>query len=345
MHQAFEVMLKLCSMGNLVEDSDILLVCYSIKLYFLIYFPAIAGLSLVFAMETLGNVQYAVRSTSQVENMMTSVERVFAYTELDPEPDYELDTPTPEFWPHEGRLQLENVNLQYSEGGVRVLKDITLNIAPKEKVGVVGRTGAGKSSIVAALFRMPDPKGKVLIDGVDIGTLNLQVARTAMAVITQEPVLFCGSLRENLDPLMRCTDARLWNILEQVGMKSLVQALPGQLQYELTESGSNFSVGQRQLLCLARALTRNTGILIMDESTANVDFQTDQMIQKVIHQQFQDRTVLTIAHRLNTVINYDKVLVLDGGRVAEFDKPEILLKNPHGLFAQMVRTYNETLGS
>lgn len=294
-------------------------------------------------METLGNVQYLVRVTSQVESTMTSVERVLSYTKLDEEPGYGLQAPIPEFWPQEGSLKLENVGLEYTEDGVQVLRDITLDIAPKEKVGVVGRTGAGKSSIVAALFRMPDPNGKVLIDDVDIGTLNLQVARKSMAVITQEPVLFSGSLRENLDPKVRCTDARLWSALEQVGMKLLVQELPGQLQYHVTESGSNFSVGQQQLICLARALTINTEILIMDEPTANVDFQTDQMIQKVVEQHFKHCTVLTIAHRLDTVMNYDKVLVMDRGRVAEFGNPKILLQKPKGLFYQMVKTYKETI--
>lgn len=306
-------------------------------------FAAAVGLAMSFAMQILSSTQCVVRAASEVENSMTSVERVLAYANLDPEPGYSVHTDTAEFWPQQGRLQLENVTLEYVKGGVEVLKDITLDIAAKEKVGVVGRTGAGKSSIIAALFRMPNPKGKVLIDGIDIGTLNLQVARTAMTVITQDPVLFCGTLRKNLDPFNRFFDADLWAVLEQVQMKSLVEDLPGELDYELKESGSNFSVGQRQLLCFARALLQKPKIIIMDEATANVDFQTDQMVQEIVRGQFEDCTVLTIAHRLHTVINYDKVLVLDKGHVVEFDKPDVLLKDRDGLFTQMAKTHNDTL--
>ena len=296
----------------------------------------------MYALETFDAAQFGVRMAAEAENYMTSVERVMTYTKIKSEPGYATSKEPPESWPCEGELQVQDMSLVYLEGGPRVLKDITFTIKAKEKVGVAGRTGAGKSSMVAALLRMPDPQGKVLIDGVDIGTLNLQAARRAMAVITQDPVLFGGSLKKNLDPFSRFMDVDLWAALEEVQLKTLVEKLPGQLQFQLKESGSNFSVGERQLLCLARALLQKTKIIIMDEATANVDFKTDRLIQEVIRDKFQDRTVLTIAHRLNTIIDYDKVLVLDGGRVVEFDKPEALLAKENGFFARLVKSHNTT---
>ena len=162
-----------------------------------------------------------------------------------------------------------------------------------------------------------------------------------MAVIAQDPVLFGGSLRRNIDPFSRYTDLELWSALEGVQLKEKVEKLPGQLNYQLKESGSNFSVGERQLVCLARALVQKSKVIIMDEATANVDFKTDRLIQEVIREKFKDSTVLTIAHRLNTIMDYDKVLVINGGRVVEFDKPEVLIRNG-GLFAELVRHANQT---
>ena len=181
---------------------------------------------------------------------------------------------------------------------------------------------------------------QILIDGVDIGTLNLQTARRSMAVIAQDPVLFGGSLRRNLDPFSKHTDLELWTALEDVQLKAMVEKLPGQLDYQVKEAGSNFSVGERQLVCLARALVQKCKIIVMDEATANVDFKTDNLIQQVIRHKFKDSTVLTIAHRLNTIMDYDKVLILDGGRVMEFNKPEILMQNG-GMFAELVKNTNE----
>ena len=181
----------------------------------------------------------------------------------------------------------------------------------------------------------------MFIDGVDIRSLNLQTARLSMAVIAQDPVLFGGSLRRNMDPFSRYTDLELWSALEGVQLKEKVEKLPGQLNYQLKEAGSNFSVGERQLVCLARALVQKSKIIVMDEATANVDFKTDRLIQDVIRDKFKDSTVLTIAHRLSTIMDYDKVLVLNGGRVVEFDKPEVLIRNG-GLFAELAEHANQT---
>ena len=165
-----------------------------------------------------------------------------------------------------------------------------------------------------------------------------------MAVITQDPVLFGGSLKKNMDPFSQYTDQQLWTALEEVQLKTVVQDLPGQLNFRLRESGTNLSVGERQLVCLARALVQRSKIIIMDEATANVDFKTDHLIQEVIRHKFKDSTVLTIAHRLNTIMDYDKVLVLDGGRVVEFDNPDVLIRNS-GLFAEMVKSHNQSVKS
>ena len=181
---------------------------------------------------------------------------------------------------------------------------------------------------------------QVIIDGVNIKDLNLQASRRSMAVITQDPVLFSGSLKKNLDPFSLYQDHDLWRALEDVQLKTMVQQLPDQLEYKLRESGSNFSVGERQLVCLARALLQKSKIIILDEATANVDFKTDRLIQEVIRSRFKDSTVVTIAHRLNTIMDYDKVLVMEQGRVVEFDKPEILLQNKNGFFSCLVQTQN-----
>ena len=165
-----------------------------------------------------------------------------------------------------------------------------------------------------------------------------------MAVITQDPVLFGGSLKKNMDPFSQYTDQQLWTALEEVQLKTVVKDLPGQLNFRLRESGTNLSVGERQLVCLARALVQRSKIIIMDEATANVDFKTDHLIQEVIRHKFKDSTVLTIAHRLNTIMDYDKVLVLDGGRVVEFDNPDVLIRNG-GLFAEMVKSHNQSVKS
>ena len=180
----------------------------------------------------------------------------------------------------------------------------------------------------------------MLIDGVDIGSINLQEARKCMAVITQDPVLFGRTLKRNIDPFTEYSDQDLWTALEEVQLKKLVAELPGQLEFKLKECGTNLSVGERQLVCLARALVQKSKIIIMDEATANVDFKTDRLIQEVIRDKFKDSTVITIAHRLNTILDYDKVLVLDGGRVVDLDKPEVLIRKG-GLFAEMIRSQTQ----
>ncbi|KAL9957080.1 hypothetical protein ACROYT_G038671 [Oculina patagonica] len=279
---------------------------------------AFAGLALAYVIEIGSNTQYTVRKTSEVENLMTSVERVMTYTKLDSEPGYRVKRLPPEHWPREGKIALQDVSLTYYPGGPQVLKDINIEIKGGAKIGVAGRTGAGKSSFVAALLRMPDACGDVIIDDVRIKEINLQEARRCVSVLGQSPVLFSGSLRKNLDLMEQFQDVDLWRALDEVKLKQLVENLEGQLDYELLEHGTNISVGERQLICLARVLLQQNKIIILDEPTAHVDPDTEQTIWNTVREKLSNSTVITIAHRLNTIRDCDKILVFREGKVVEF---------------------------
>ncbi|KAI4581542.1 ATP-binding cassette sub-family C member 4 isoform X1 [Ovis aries] len=295
------------------------------------------GLALSYALTLMGMFQWCVRQSAEVENMMISVERVIEYTDLEKEAPWESQKRPLPSWPHEGVIIFDNVNFSYSLDGPLVLKHLTALIKSREKVGIVGRTGAGKSSLIAALFRLSEPEGKIWIDKILTTEIGLHDLRKKMSIIPQEPVLFTGTMRKNLDPFSEHSDEELWNALEEVQLKEAIEDLPGKMDTELAESGSNFSVGQRQLVCLARAILRKNRILIIDEATANVDPRTDELIQKKIREKFAHCTVLTIAHRLNTIIDSDKIMVLDSGRLKEYDEPYVLLQNRDSLFYKMVQ--------
>ncbi|KAM3862000.1 ATP-binding cassette sub-family C member 4-like [Diretmus argenteus] len=295
------------------------------------------GLALSYAVTLIGMFQWGVRQSAEVENMMTSVERVVEYTELESEAPWETDKQPPHDWPKNGSITFDRVNFSYSANGPLVLQNLTTVFTSKEKVGIVGRTGAGKSSLISALFRLAEPEGRITIDGFLTSEIGLHTLRQRMSIIPQDPVLFTGTMRKNLDPFSQHTDEDLWNALQEVQLKATVEELPNKLETVLAESGSNFSVGQRQLVCLARAVLRKNRILIIDEATANVDPRTDGLIQQTIRDKFQECTVLTIAHRLNTIIDCDRILVLDAGRIQEYDEPYALLQNQDGLFYQMVQ--------
>ncbi|XP_073470477.1 ATP-binding cassette sub-family C member 4 isoform X1 [Aquarana catesbeiana] len=295
------------------------------------------GLALSYAITIMGSFQWGVRQSAEVENLMISVERVMEYTQLEKEAEWESKRRPPFDWPSKGMIAFENVNFAYSLDGPLVLRHLTALIRPKEKVGIVGRTGAGKSSLISALFRLAEPEGKIWIDKILTSEIGLHDLRKKMSIIPQEPVLFTGTMRKNLDPFDEHTDEELWDVLEEVQLKEAIEELPGKIETQLAESGSNFSVGQRQLVCLARAILRKNRILIIDEATANVDPRTDELIQKTIREKFAECTVLTIAHRLNTIIDSDKIMVLDSGRVKEFDEPYNLLQDKESLFHKMVQ--------
>ncbi|XP_028992903.1 multidrug resistance-associated protein 4 isoform X2 [Betta splendens] len=295
------------------------------------------GLALTYSVTLMGMFQWGIRQSAEVENMMTSVERVVEYTELESEAPWETQKRPPPDWPNKGLVNFDKVSFSYSSDGPLVLQELKAMFRPKEKVGIVGRTGAGKSSLVSALFRLAEPQGKIYIDGVLTSEIGLHDLRQKMSIIPQDPVLFTGSMRKNLDPFNQHTDEELWNSLQEVQLKSVVEELPAKLETVLAESGSNFSVGQRQLVCLARAILRKNRILIIDEATANVDPRTDELIQKTIRDKFRECTVLTIAHRLNTIIDSDRILVLDAGKIHAYDEPYVLLQDPGGIFFKMVQ--------
>jgi len=268
---------------------------------------------------------------SSVENFMTSVERVMTYAKLESEPGHKVEQLPPENWPREGNITFQDVSLTYYPGGPQVLKKINLDIHGGAKIGVVGRTGAGKSSFVAALMRMPDADGDIMVDGVPIKEINLREARRCISVLGQNPVLLSGSVRQNLDVVEQFQDADLWRALEDVQLKDLVESLEGQLDYELLEHGANISVGERQLICLARVLLQQNKIVILDEPTAHVDPDTEQTIWNVVREKLRDFTVITIAHRLNTIRDCDMIVVLKSGEVVEFGKFDSLVNRKESI--------------
>lgn len=297
------------------------------------------GLAITQSIALTGMFQWGMRQSTELENQMTSVERVLEYTNVEQEKN--LETPPekkpPPTWPQYGEIRFVNIYLRYSRSDPPVLKNLNFTIKPKEKVGIVGRTGAGKSSLIAALFQLTETEGSILIDGIDTKTMGLHDLRSKISIIPQEPVLFSGTMRKNLDPFDEYTDELLWRALEDVELKEVVEDLVAGLESKVSEGGSNFSVGQRQLVCLARAILRNNRILVLDEATANVDPQTDGLIQTTIRKKFANCTVLTIAHRLHTVMDSDKVLVMDAGKMVEFNHPFQLLQNKQGVLYGMVQ--------
>ncbi|KAG4069579.1 hypothetical protein HA402_006945 [Bradysia odoriphaga] len=302
------------------------------------------GLAITQAMGMTGMVQWGMRQSAELENTMTAVERVVEYESVDPEPALETTDSSkkpPAEWPENGEVKFDRLSLRYfpDPSTDLVLKDLEFHIMPKEKVGIVGRTGAGKSSLINALFRLSYNDGSIIIDSRDTNSMGLHDLRTKISIIPQEPVLFSGTMRYNLDPFDDYSDDKLWSALEEVKLKTAVQELPHGLNSRISEGGGNFSIGQRQLVCLARAILRENRILVMDEATANVDPQTDALIQATIRDKFANCTILTIAHRLHTVMDSDKVLVMDAGRAVEFGSPYELLTTKTGprIFHGMVQ--------
>ena len=228
--------------------------------------------------------------------------------------------------------------MRYREGLDLVLKGISCQVKGGEKIGIVGRTGAGKSSLTMAMFRLVEPaQGTITIDGLDSANLGLHDLRTKVTIIPQDPVLFSGTLRMNLDPFNIYSDEKIWSALKLSHLHAFVSSLEDGIMYNISEGGENLSVGQRQLVCLARALLKKTRILVLDEATAAVDLETDDLIQGTIRKEFRESTVLTIAHRLNTIMDYDRIMVLDKGLIAEFDTVKCLVKKKDGIFHSMVK--------
>ncbi|KAF3988772.1 hypothetical protein FT663_03860 [Candidozyma haemuli var. vulneris] len=305
----------------------------------------LVGLSVSYALQITQSLNWIVRMTVEVETNIVSVERVLEYSELTPEaPEIIEDNRPPASWPAKGELIFKNYSTRYRPELDLVLKNVNLKVKPHEKIGIVGRTGAGKSSLTLALFRIIEAaEGHIEIDNLDTSKLGLQDVRHNLSIIPQDAQVFEGTIRDNLDPSGAYTDEAIWKALELSHLKDHVlkmyeerdaeeQDSDNALDVKMSEGGSNLSVGQRQLMCLARALLIPSHILVLDEATAAVDVETDRVLQDTIRTEFKDRTILTIAHRLNTIMDSDRIVVLEQGEVAEFDSPENLLKNKDSLF-------------
>ncbi|XP_063094892.1 ATP-binding cassette sub-family C member 10 isoform X2 [Cavia porcellus] len=299
--------------------------------------PGLVGLVLSYALSLTGLLSGLVSSFTQTEVMLVSVERLEEYSrDLAQEPQgRRLQLAS---WLTQGSVEFQDVVLVYRPGLPHALDGVTFRVQPGEKLGIVGRTASGKSSLFLVLFRLVEPSaGRVLLDGVDTSQLDLTELRSQLAIIPQEPFLFSGTVRENLDPWGQHEDRALWQVLEQCHLSEVVVSIGG-LDSEVGERGRSLSLGQRQLLCLARALLTDAKILCIDEATASVDQKTDQLLQQTICQRFANKTVLTIAHRLNTILNSDRVLVLHAGRVIGLDTPTSLHDQGHSMFQQLLQS-------
>lgn len=302
--------------------------------------PENVGLSLSYGLSLNGVLFWAIYLSCLVENRMVSVERIKQFTKIPSEAAWEInDRIPPPSWPAHGNINLKDLQVRYRPNTPLVIKGITLSIQGGEKIGVVGRTGSGKSTLIQVFFRLVEPSGgSIIIDGLDICMLGLHDLRSRFGIIPQEPVLFEGTVRSNLDPIGQYSDDEIWKSLERCQLKDVVADKPEKLDSLVVDSGDNWSVGQRQLLCLGRVMLKRSKILFMDEATASVDSQTDAVIQKIIREDFAACTIISIAHRIPTVMDCDRVLVIDAGRAKEFDRPSRLLGWP-SLFGALVQEY------
>ncbi|KAK3145251.1 hypothetical protein QOZ80_4AG0326240 [Eleusine coracana subsp. coracana] len=298
------------------------------------------GMSLSYGLSLNSLVYFAISISCMLENDMVAVERVNQFSNLPSEAAWKIeDHFPPQNWPTHGDINIRDLKVRYRPNTPLILKGINLSISGGEKIGVVGRTGSGKSTLIQALFRLVEPaEGKMIIDGIDICALGLHDLRSRFGIIPQEPVLFEGTIRINIDPIGKYSDAEIWQALERCQLKDVVASKPEKLDAPVADSGENWSVGQRQLLCLGRVILKQTRILFMDEATASVDSQTDATIQKITRQEFSSCTIISIAHRIPTVMDCNRVLVMDAGLVKEFDAPSRLIEQP-SLFGAMVQEY------
>jgi ABC-type multidrug transport system fused ATPase/permease subunit len=300
--------------------------------------PGLAGLSLSYSLTFTHHILWVVRQYAMNEMNMNAIERVHEYLDVEEEPAaYIPETEPRASWPEQGSVEVKDLVMQYAPENPAVLRNVSFKVNPREKVGIVGRTGSGKSTLALSIFRFMEPtSGTIEIDGVDIHQIGLDTLRSRLTIIPQDPVLFSGTLRSNLDPFDQHTDAELWASLKRAHLtddESSSNTIS--LDSPVTENGSNWSQGQRQLIALARALVKKSALIILDEATSSVDFDTDHKIQQTIRTEFNSSALLCIAHRIRTVADYDRILVLDHGEVKEFDTPYTLMTREGSIFQQM----------
>ncbi|KAK7359418.1 hypothetical protein VNO77_01378 [Canavalia gladiata] len=303
--------------------------------------PSLAGLVATYGLNLNVLQAWVIWNLCNVENKMISVERILQFSNIPCEAPLIIEDcrPEPE-WPREGNIKLNNLHVRYDPAAPTVLKGVTCVFQGQKKIGIVGRTGSGKSTLVQALFRVVEPlEGCILIDGVDISKIGLQDLRSKLGIIPQDPTLFLGTVRTNLDPLEQHADQELWEVLSKCHLAEIVRQDPRLLDAPVAENGENWSVGQRQLVCLARLLLKKRRILVLDEATASIDTATDNLIQKTIREETSGCTVITVAHRIPTVIDNDWVLVLDEGTIVEYDQPAQLLQNNSSSFSKLVSEF------
>ncbi|KAI4329166.1 hypothetical protein L6164_021459 [Bauhinia variegata] len=302
--------------------------------------PGLVGLSLSYALSIAKTKVYCVQWCCNLENYIISVERIKQFMLIPEEPPKIVeDKRPPSSWPSGGRIELQNLKVRYRPNAPLVLDGITCTFKEGARVGVVGRTGSGKTTLISALFRLVEPaSGEILIDGVNICSIGLKDLRMKLSIIPQEPILFRGSIRTNLDPVGQYSDDEIWKSLEKCQLKEAISSLPNQLDSPVSDEGENWSVGQRQLFCLGRVLLKRNRILVLDEATASVDSATDAILQRIIRQEFSECTVITVAHRVPTVIDSDMVMVLSYGKMVEFDEPSKLIES-NSLFSKLVAEY------
>jgi ABC-type multidrug transport system fused ATPase/permease subunit len=263
---------------------------------------------------------------------MTKMERSLSYTHIISEKPQKTINDN-ETWPTKGEIEFVDYSVRYRADTEIVLKNLNIHINPGEHVGVVGRTGSGKSTIALCLFRILEAyEGKIIIDGIDISTLGLKKLRSSLTIIPQDATIMDGTLRYNIDPIGQFTDQNIVNVMNKIGFEYIIHNHPEGLSQNISENGSNLSIGEKQLICITRAILRRTKIIVMDEATASIDFKTEEIIQRAINEILKESTLITIAHRIKTVINSDKILVLDAGEVIEYDSPDNLLKNTNSFF-------------
>ena len=306
-------------------------------------FTSMAALAISYSLDTTQSLNWVIRMVTDMETQIVSVERIQEYTELPSEaPAHIPETQPSETWPSKGDISINEIVMRYRPELEPVIKELSVHILPGQKVGVVGRTGAGKSSLVLCLMRIIElERGSIVIDGVDISKIGLEDLRSKIAIIPQEPLLFSGTIRDNLDPFSNYTDEEIWSALQRASLHELIAQDPAGLEKVVEEHGTNYSVGQRQLLCVARALLRKSKVILMDEATASIDLETDMKIQRTIREEFSESTVVTIAHRIHTIIDSDMVMVMEMGRLMEFDKPSVLLSDKNSMFSQLVEKSKE----